>query len=241
MPRGHSDWNIDPAAISSFKQDNAELAARLGAPNIFNRQGNTIYSELFGDDITPWLENGSGVGNAFALDTTRYYFKPASIEVKPGTDLNQHSFGSRVAPLVSTGKVGFTTLVAFGSADVTARLRLDILHPTLVGRFQSWWHASDGSVTVEAPSGTENELVAVGVAGTGGRDWNFWKLVIDIENQRYDSVQVNDVKFDATDFAPMTLGFSDPQEIEFRIYAEDLTGGGASAYFDFVIITSDEP
>lgn len=55
MPRGMPDWGeYSPQEVVSKLLDNAELAARLGSPVLFDRRGTVIFMDDFNCGVNHW-------------------------------------------------------------------------------------------------------------------------------------------------------------------------------------------
>ena len=240
-PRGHPDWKIPTGVLSSVEIEASELAVRTGFPDAFEGLGKVIFFELFGTDIGGWEQIGSGTFNGASLQTNRYYWKPASVRVEPGTTLNEESEIQRAAPLLPSRTMGLAVLFAVTTDDVDIQLRLDIHDATNPDRYRVRVIGSGGSIAVLDNASVYQELTTVGNLGSQARDWNYLKMIIDIENRAYKTVQFNDTRLDASAHAPPTFSQSLPDHIIFSLYATDDTGNGEQAYFDFVVLSIDDP
>ena len=240
-PRGFSDWNVQTGALAGSGFDVSENAARLGYPEVFNRLGRVTYWELFGTNISPWDLSGSGAGNAGALDTGVYLWKPASLRLTPGTDVNQFSQARREIPLTRSGKIGLATAIYFPDDNVDIRVRMDVFHPTAPERYEVRIEG-DGSVSIlDGDTTTFVSVASIGDLGSAIVSWVFIKLVVDWTNSRYERLQVNDATFDLSATVGDTHVFVDPPHLDVRLFVIDESGGGNPGYFDFIAVTIDEP
>lgn len=240
-PRGFSDWNVQTGALAGADFDLSENSGRLGYPEVFNRLGRVVFWEKFGEDINPWLGSFSGAGASGALDTLQYLWKPASLILTPGTDVNMTASEQRTLPGTRSGKIGVASVLLFTTPDVDMRLRIAVFNVVSPSLYEVALRGSDGQITVRDEDAVYQEIGSVGALGAVTQAWVFVKMTIDWENQRYDRVQINDTVLDASDHPGDTIPFTAPPHLAIRLFVEDNTGGGDPGHFDFVAVTIDEP
>ncbi|GAH91125.1 unnamed protein product, partial [marine sediment metagenome] len=129
MPHGGPDWGtVGPVSMVHTLEDAGELAARLGSIDIFDRRGNIIWVDSFGDACIKWV--GAGIdpsGNYAYLDRT--YVKSGSQAVKIHTedgDTNEVAI-SKDVPAVPSSLVGIEVSFCYLSASVNFSLNLGYL------------------------------------------------------------------------------------------------------------------
>lgn len=241
MTRGHPDWNIQTGALSGAAVDLAEHAGRTGYPDVFEGLGKVILYEFFGTDLGGWEALGSGTGNAAEIVTDRYYWKPASLRLTPGSDGNFNVSVRRDYPLINTRTMGFATLMTFLTGDPQLTLSLSVRDNGTLYDFQVRIDPSTGVIQILDDTATLQTIATVGDMGSSNRSWIYFKWTVDLENRRYRAIQVNDQRFDASDHVPRELPTGAQDHIETVMFLVDDTGGQDTAHFDFVVVTVDEP
>jgi len=58
MPRGYSDFKLNPGNYGQFSGDNSELAVRLGSPDIFERRGRVIWFDDMNNGLSKYIVVG---------------------------------------------------------------------------------------------------------------------------------------------------------------------------------------
>lgn len=240
-PRGHADWRTPTGALSAVEIDQSELAVRLGFPDGFEGLGRAIFFELFETDLGGWEQIGSGTFNGASIQTNRYFWKPASVRVEPGTTLSENSRIQKVVPRMVARTMGLAVIFSLTTDDTDIQLRLDVNDSVLPDGYRVRVIGSSGVVAVLDSSSVYQTLATVGNMGSQARDWQYLKMIVDVENRVYKTVQFNEQRLDASAHNPPTISTTDPPSIIINLYAEDDTGNGEQAYFDSVVLTVDDP
>lgn len=240
-PRGHPDWRVPTGALSAVEIDQSELAVRLGFPDGFEGLGRVIYFELFATDLGGWEIIGSGSFNGADIQTNRYYWKPGSTRLTPGSTVDQNIRIQKIVPRMVARTMGFAAIWAITTDDVDIQLRLDVNDSALPDGYRVRVIGSSGEIAVLDDSSVYQTLATVGNMGSQARDWQYLKLIVDVENRVYKTVQFNEQRLDASAFSPPTISTFDPPSIIINIYAEDDTGNSEQMYVDSMVLTIDDP
>jgi hypothetical protein len=87
MPHGARDWaNIGADETVHGLDDMAELAARMGSPNTFNREGNVLFIETFEHGIDTWIYDSYGTGHEIRWSALKARYGSYSMRLVPGKD-----------------------------------------------------------------------------------------------------------------------------------------------------------
>lgn len=92
----------------------AELAARFGSINTFDRRGETFWMDDFEDNINKWIQQTTGTGAAIALSTTQARNGAKSAELKTGNSAGNSAWISRWLPYRELGKLGIEAHITHG-------------------------------------------------------------------------------------------------------------------------------
>jgi len=136
MPRSYPDWsNVRREVTYILREDLAELAARLGSVNVYDRRGNIVWWDDFGRGMGAWFTATSGTGAAVALSTTYPHWPPFCLALTAGSTGKGYATVIRsLAPLAS-GRLGAEACVAFPTDWSTFDFFLQVADGTL--RYQA--------------------------------------------------------------------------------------------------------
>lgn len=220
---------------------NAELAARLGSINTYDRRGDTIWMDDFENaNATKWGTDIDTGGSA-ALSTDRAWMGNQSMktvtdddagddvilakafclptEQKMAAEMMYYMYGGK--PIVMLKIVGYT-----GTSSFTGHVKYD--HNT-----QQIHYYDSGGNPVELTRTDSNVTVL--------EPWFLMKLVVDWDTQEYIRFIFCSTEYDLSGISMQSTGNGTKKHIEVYIYNEAGTAAASTVYFDNFILTQNEP
>jgi len=242
MPHGGPDWGtLGPLKTVYTLEDLAELAARLSSINTFDRRGNVMWLDDFEHGIEKWHQSGFPPG---------WEVEWSSVEARNG------SFSCLLKTAAVSG--ASVTIHKYFSIPVASNisLELSVLNEANWDLIAIILDYFDGIRKHEAElrysytthkfiysAGDEGWLYSGITMKLSAIDTLFHtiKLVIDIANDRYKRLVVNNQE---VDLSAHSLGVGDDDagpylSASFTVWAKE--DAIAKAYIDDVILTQNEP
>jgi len=87
--------------------DDAELAARLGSVDTFDRRGNVAWMDDFEAPVSKWSLIGDGLDNEQAITVVHSRMGSQSLMLKAGTTNTQSAEAATIIPYRIDGRIGF--------------------------------------------------------------------------------------------------------------------------------------
>jgi hypothetical protein len=242
MPHGKQDYGVNAPIDTLFKLDDmGELAARLGSVDVYDRRGDTVFSDNCNGSIIKLSTFHSGAGSSFASSAERSLHGDNSYKLIAGSDLVQNSGFQLGLPLLRES--GVSLEVAFSEGSDYDRLQMELLwikestYKISVLKYEK----ATKQVTVQNSVGGWDILPTTieTLAGEGG--YNVLKLVINPTVTNYIRAMLNNKEWDLGDIGMMTAGgsFAPCFLVTFALY------GRASfndyIYVEHIIVKQNEP
>ncbi len=242
MPRGQPDYGLyTQTLVASGISDPGEAAARLGAINVYDRRGWTVWMDDFEAPGLKWLPVTAGEGAAPVLSAVNAWVGVQSAYLYVGAATEDHSGIRRYFPLVRRGRLGiefWTNLlnhlnaylqlyvtIADGANFSTAILRLDRLARTAT----IVTPAEDIIVaTYWCPSSVLTEFIPV-------------KLVVDMDTDRYTRLMIGPEEVDLSAHLLVPLLATTDKLLHITLELLGSASGTGYAYIDNFILTQNEP
>jgi len=241
VAHGQRDWsNIGAEATVAGLSDLAELAARLGSPVTFNREGNVLLRDTFESGMGRWSPTG---------------IAPYEIEiVAEWSRYGGYSLKFDVA--AASGKYGLIDTYLPYPVKSKYGLEFSLRLNGYINIVYVWMVFYDGAQNqqyqIYAYPNTEKLQLIDGTAGAvtfadpwvirnAGLSWHTFKLVADIKNQYYRRLIVNDVEYDLTAYRPATVTSALASHVFLRLQFYGSNSGAGVAYLDDIIFTQNEP
>lgn len=242
MARGHPDGGQYASSnFASVMADVGEGAARLESPNTFYRTGKTIYIDDFENGLIPWTTSISGATTA-AKDTNKSYIGSASIKLTFDNTQHVRQYINKSFPYVGNNKVG-VEVIFFGETNNPETIDLILVVENSDAQYQA-------GIRLDPDNGKlylldeNNDYIEVADYNTFVLSAGYpvvTKFVIDIANQTYDVIRINNENLDATGYPLLTLTGVLGDFMRVRIGGLNDTGQADVIYIDSFILTVDEP
>lgn len=242
MAHGAPDnYDVRPKITTYRLDDMAELAVRLGSPDLFDRLGDVVFMDNFSDGKDRWVEYTSGASAAVALATNRYSSGGFCCKLTTGSTLDKKAQINHIMPYAVISKFGFE--FAFASQGNVALVRNSML---ITDGTKSIWGEvhyvpSGGLIRYHTIPNTWVTL-ASGV-GIYSLDYNFhrMKMVVDFDNEVYIRFILDETVYPMKDIPLYTKVEATDPRLEAIIFTYHSAGVNAVTYVDDIIVTQNEP
>lgn len=220
--------------------DTAELAARLGAIDIFDRRGNVIWFDDFESGITKWQFVGTGVGEGAEWNSARARFGGFSCKLTTGDviDNNQLMIHSEPYPVIGTMGIEFSfsdgedgtivwQLILYDGTDLHS---MHIRYNIATGRFQYF----------RLPLGWQ-DIEPVRVMDYGQSLFHHIKCVGNFNTDEYLRLIYDDVTFDLSGIPLDVQAVGIQPRLDASLIVTTTINANVELYVDDVILTQNEP
>lgn len=242
MPHGTPDWgNVAAQSTVKITLDNAELAARLGSPNTFERGGNVLYQTSFEQGLSGINHIHNGTNSAVTLDTVESKTGAYSAKLTAGSDGLHLAelFRNFAYPSLSVVglEVGMKLLdlydyfyVAFQLFDGVSLWDNAIRHNQTT-KTLGYWSSAGAWVTFA----TNMDWQA------GSSPFHVFKLRADFDAKTYGRCTVDNVEYDLRSIPLQQLASAVvPQQTVMMVLTGRLANNDV-IYLDDIIVTQNEP
>ena len=242
MAHGQPDFGQFTGKTTTYAlSDMAELAARLGSIDTFDRRGDVVWLDNFEDNIDKWEILLGGVGAAAVLSTEAARNGARSAKLTTGNLANNYALIRKHLPSPVPSKVGFE--VSFTVDDDLNGLYFALQLLDGVNRHVAMinYHPDTDRLYYYDNAGVE-QLIAAGLNLQAAiYHFHTLKLVADMVNYRYVRLILNEVTYDLSNFTMQAI--PDATLPTLWAYVAAFTGVAAnlSIYVDDAIITQNEP
>jgi len=242
MPHGGPDWGTEgPLATVYTLQDMAELAARLGSINTFDRRGNVIFMDDFESGLNKWEKGGIPVG--WAVTWESLYARNGGFSAKIVTDDSDGAWAQiyRYEPYLILGKLGveFSFNVAADITEVRLSVRLDTGTRTMWAEIK--YNRIDGILWYADWEGNWQPTGLEPVLEVAKTLFHTMKLVADFKQEYYSWVIINNLSADLSAYPLSVVACPDKPRMTVYIRVYNFAGAATEMNVDDVILTQNEP
>lgn len=241
MKHGAPDWSVyRPSSTSYPVLDLAELAARLGSIDTFDRRGDILFLEDFESGLNKWWFDLTPTGAAAALDPTHTRSKGYSLKLTTGTDDDFITEASHDEPFPALGTFGLE--VSATNEDDLPELGIWIFIFTGTVRLTgALFHlAAANALAYLDDTAIYQTLDAVNLPDTDYL-FNTFKLVIDAQTQMYKHAILNSTQYDLSAYPLYAPALVTAPFMRVLIHTVGNGDDNYSIYVDDIILTRDEP
>lgn len=223
---------------------NAELAARLGSINIYDRRGDTIWMDDFEAPTLKWSTETSGAGASVDLSIAHSSTRSQSCMLKAGSTSYRRCTIEKYFGVKIAGKLGCELSFTLDEHTLTFQLFFTYYDGSHLWQGMLGYDALNNRVTFMDSEGIGHHwLVDVNLV-KNDNTWHTMKLVIDTETKKYVRCLLDNNSLVPTGFEdlyPDEAADIDPGIAMKVIHISDTSGISAKSYIDNVIITQNEP
>lgn len=221
--------------------DDAELAARLGSINTFDRRGNTVFMDDFEAAVLKWGTDGAGANNAVTLSAAWAKNGSQSCKLTAGEGAGGQAWIFKYIGALTTGKVGaecsFTVDADTGAITMELRYYLGTRYYTAYIKYikadtKFQYTNSDGAWT--------DLLLDIDLESTKDT-FHTVKLVIDTNALEYVQFQVNNHSVSMADLGLFRVNVALATTLYFAVNHASAHANVKSIYVDNIILTQNEP
>lgn len=220
---------------------NAELAARLGSIVSYERSGQVVLAEGFEHGLQRWLVELSTGGAEVVIDPEYCLSGGYSCRMTAGTTGSQNARITYKQGLLPKGKVGLSFAIScsgeFDTFEFIVFLYDGVNEYYMAGKLDD--HSNDLLIYDDTPGWRD---VGDADPSSGAKyDFNYVKVVADLENRAYDSLKFNDRVISLSTYGLRETAVGTPAGID--IYFT-LTGDALAndvVNIDNVVFTVAEP
>lgn len=243
MPHGGPDWGTAGPVEAIFTlEDMGELAARLGAINVYDRRGNVAYLDDFEGPVLKMDVDPENPTDYARLDSTNVKSGSQAVRVHTDNLADGSVILSHGMPILGSKRLGYE--ISFSKIPI----RLDFYMFTYFHTGLKTYYAGVKLDTwlkklyLYVPPGVYKEVADSGHLSEANFLFHTWKLVIDFNTLKYVRLLFNHYEHPVPTIA---LKVVDDVEVTPRIHTElqllnqDAIGG--DVWLDNFIITQNEP
>jgi hypothetical protein len=241
MPRSYPDWsNVRREVTYILREDLAELAARLGSPDVFDRRGNVLLIETFEKGLGSWVALAYGDGAEVTLSTTYPKHSPFAARLTGGsTGVRSAEIDRSVAPSGSK-RIGLEISVAFLTD-------FDKFEVWLYYYDSSQYHSAaiclsdtDQKVYYQNATGSFQEICDLPEAVYATGVYHNLKLVADFEADEYIRLILNDTEYSLAECELRAVSDTSLPRHELYLIMYSRSGENDVCQIGHVIVTQDE-
>ena len=224
--------------------DLGELAARLGALDVFDRRGDVVWMDDCEDAITKrWTLAGSGAG--YAAGQNWYYCKNgvSAYRLVGGSDSDRYMLLSKImAEAPAASKVGLEYSFALDSNIEYLEIGLQsfdgaerydyLVRYTISTKILSFYNSQAEQEEIET---LDFDLFE------GPPGWHTWKLVIDPDEEEPLRIMLDGWEYLINDYAPASAADAGDPGLKLHIKAGSASGQNGELYVDDILFTINEP
>lgn len=242
MPHGQRDWgNIGADETVHGLADLAELAARLGSPVTFNREGNVLFLETFEHGIKNWTIAAYGTGGEYRWSAEKSRMGSYSCLLIPGTDGAQTAQMARQFPYPVFSRFG----VEMGVQAAGDPLRMDVTLYVYDGTTRQGYTARYDHVNERLQlqlAGATWQTVAENVLWSEGAFlFHTIKLVADLNEAAFVRLIFDNEEYNIEAYSAFEAADATAPAIWVWFTCLTQTGLTTNFYVDDIIITQNEP
>lgn len=242
MPHGQRDWsNIGADETVHGIADMAELAARLGSPVTFNREGNVLYMDALENGLTPWATTTAGTGAEVIVSNAWHKLGDYSCKLVCGSDGGQIAKIDRWFPYPVLTKAGLELSFTLDAYIDIINIIFMLFDGTNRYQFYVKYDVDNTKIQIRTPSGYVDVVTGLTLEVIGSGLFHVLKLVGDCNTKYYQRLIVNDTETDLTAYQAHSTADATSPSIQAWIEARGDAGQNAVMYVDDIIITQNEP
>lgn len=241
MPRSYPDWsNVRREVSYILREDLAELAARLGSIDVFDRRGYVIWWDDFRHGMGAWSTTLDGTGAAAALSASGPKWPPFCLKLTGGSNSDRSAKITRDFGPATAGGMGLEVSIDFLSDFFDFRLELELDNDVAYYLPSIKFSSDTDKIYYFADTGFWLELDDLPLMYHTFSGYHNLKLVVDFDTGYYIRFLLDDVEYDLSDFAIYNTPTFGNYHLRAMIYFRSKDGQNNSCYVDGVMITRDE-
>lgn len=219
---------------------NAELVARLGGMNTFDRRGSVVWMDDFEGSTLKWISAGSPGGIKYLSNINSLYGDQSLYVETPATTDNFITL-IRSLPLPTPVKLGLQFSFLSYKNQMTYGLSLDVYDGSKYYYAELLFDDSDNTLKLRL-NATDWVTLATGLdTFRSYNNFNTFKSVIDIDAGKWVRILMNNTQYDVSAYDLWSNTSEDAAHIELRMTVKTKEDAANYTWIDGVIFTQDEP
>lgn len=220
---------------------NAELAARLGSPVIYEQSGRVQKIETFEQGLSQWLLSRSGAGADAVITPEHFHSGGYSVKMTGGSTLEHRIQISHSQGSFPRGKVGLAVAYSAPAPIDRIELELRVFDGTLVHYVRVKLDDVNNKLFVYDDTPGWQEVGVANIYTYYAYRFHFVKITADIVNDIYGALRYNQQEIDVSAYALDTALNNMPPRIDILLWVYSNDGDNDIVYMDDVILTVEEP
>ena len=242
MTHGGPDYggNAAKATIHGL-QDMAELAARLGSIDTFDRRGDIIFLDDFSGGDIHWVKAGGGAGYSHTLSAEHGRSGPFALDMIPGPANNRSVYAKLTLALPVLGKLGFESAFITNGYVKDYDFEIDTYDGVNVYYAAVRYSLTDKALYYYDSAGDWVQFASDIDLYSSVYAFHVIKLVADLATGKYVRCILDSGEYDLS--AIEMQYFADTTEPQLQVFATFRNSGAYAPeiYFTDVIVTQNEP
>lgn len=242
LGHGTPDWGFQRAVTQVFPSlDLAELAVRLGSPDLFYRSGTVIFLDDFSLGLTKGEPQQVGGGTIPALSVARAGLSGYTAKCVTAATLNSESLMRYWLAIPQVARTGLEAGFDLGDSGAMWQIELFLWDGTLAHSAGLRFDPSLNTVYYLDSAGAWVAAVTNAKHLTTEFMFHYMKVVIDPSTKKYVRALYNDRVIDLSTIAYQTAASVIAPSVELQIAEVARTAAVWTGYLSHVILTINEP
>lgn len=243
MPHGGPDWGtLGPLGTVYTIEDMAELAARLGSIDTFDRRGNVIFMEDFQGSLAKVYHDTLGVGASVSISNERARFGNFSCKLVTGNLENDWAEVGAIMAYPALSQMGFE--ISWDVPTLTDLNTIDFylyLYDGATAWYASVYWDRATKTWYYHDETAWRPLSPTAACYADDVHFNFLKLVVDFVNKKYVRLTHNSRTYDLTDKALDFLAApAESPRMLVSVKSWTAVDDNCKAYVGHMIVTQNE-
>lgn len=219
---------------------NAELAARLGSINTFDRRGDTIWMDDFEAVFLRWTPYTVGDNSECVLVADESFSGSQSCKLRTDINVNDYAEIRRSFALPVQTRIGFQFSVTANMGDNNLEIWNSIYTGTELYQAKTKYHYDTKTLSVYDHTAGWTSIATDRVLGAKPLFYSTIKLVVDYSTGKYVRLLFDEKTYDISAYTmPYTTPAASPS-MTILIQLKNLDATGRQAWIDNVILTQNE-
>jgi hypothetical protein len=242
VAHGTPDYGLTAGTVTTYQlTDLAELAARLGSIDTFDRRGEVQFADGFECGLGAFQVVLSGAGAAIALVTTPVRSERRSAHFSAGTDAGQSARIVRNQAFAALSRFGLEFSVVLNQLIKYIQAQIIVYDGVNRTEYTIRFDGEASTITYADAAGVYRVITAAFNPQTIGSLFHTAKLVVDATARQYVRLLFDAAVYDLTTKAAQQFADATPAYISLTIALVSHNALAFDMYVDDVIWTQNEP
>ena len=220
---------------------NAELAARLGSINTFERRGTITWMDDFEGATPGWGTTTEDPTGEIALTTKYHRSGSQCLRIYPGSVVDKEAAPGCLLPVRNAGKMGYEIAFSGGALCKTCDFRMWMYNGTNVLKAEIRYDIANDKLQYLNSGGTYTDIASDLKLLSHNRGFHIIKFVVDWTNNEYIRLYLDQTEYSLADVAVN----SSESEADSHLFVDiKVISGHAlnnAIHVDNFILTENEP